>query len=64
MKPNAEDYPIQICGIAWRELKKGQIIDAEKVEEMYFLLSTKGFNYFCIIFSNNFETEFKMLTGL
>ena len=43
MKPNAEDYPIQICGIAWRELKKGQIIDAEKVEEMYFLLSTKGF---------------------
>ena len=43
MKPNAEDYPIQICGIAWRELKKGQTIDAEKVEEMYFLLSTKGF---------------------
>ena len=43
MKPNAEDYPLQICGIAWRDLKKGQTIDAEKVEEMYFLLSTKGF---------------------
>ena len=43
MKPNPNDYPVQICGIAWRDLKKGQTIDAEKVEEMYFLLSTKGF---------------------
>ena len=41
MKKNPDDLPYSVCGVAWRELQKGERISAEKVEEMYFLLTDK-----------------------
>ena len=41
MKMNPDDLPLSVCGVAWRELEKGERISAEKVEEMYFLLTDK-----------------------
>ena len=41
MKNNPADLPYSVCGGAWRELQKGERISAEKVEEMYFLLTDK-----------------------
>ena len=41
MKQNPNDLPISVCGIAWRDIEKGERISAEKVEEMYFVLTDK-----------------------
>ena len=41
MKQNPNDLPLSVCGIAWRDIEKGERISAEKVEEMYFVLTDK-----------------------
>lgn len=33
-----KDLPLQVAGIAWRQLQKGDVIPAEKVDEMWMVL--------------------------
>lgn len=38
MAKQQRDYPLEVAGIAWRNLKKGDTISAEKIDEMWDLL--------------------------
>lgn len=37
-KKQQPDYPLEIAGIAWRDLQKGDVIPAAKVDEMWDIL--------------------------